>query len=130
MFRHLLRDSDGLYTIRHDRENNRLTVLIDRFQVLQKGKPSLGRMLLRLHVYRCNADKDNCRKFYEDLSHVDDEALKWREVVISRKEPPLVFCHANTFVEEEEEEVELREYEPTSRGVIQSWVERDIDDAL
>lgn len=130
MLQHLLRDSDGLYTIHLDRENNRLTVHIDRSQVLQKGKPSLSRILLQLHIYRCTADKDNCRRLYEGLSRVDDEALKWRQVVISRKDPPLVFCHANTFVDEEEDEVELREYEPTSRGVIQSWIERDIDDAL
>lgn len=56
---------------------------------------------------------------------MDDEALKWRDVVVSRKDPPLVFCHANTYVDEGE--VELKEYEPTSRGVIQSWAERDID---
>lgn len=91
MLRHLLRDSDGLYTINLDRQDNRLTVKIDRSQVLQKGKPSLGRMLLQLHIYRCTADKDNCRRFYEDLSRVDDEALKWREVVVSKKDPPLVF---------------------------------------
>lgn len=125
MLRHLLRDSDGLYTILYDPENMRLTVKVNRSQVLRKGKPSLGRMLLQLHIYRCTADIENCRKFYEELSHVDDEALKWREVVVSRKDPPLVFCHANTYVDEGE--VKLKEYEPTSRGVIQSWAERDID---
>lgn len=130
MLRHLLCDSDGLYTIQLDLENNRLTVRVDRSQVLQKGKPSLGRMLLQLHIYRCTADKDNCREFYENLSQVDDEALKWREVVVSKKDPSLVFCHANTFLEKDEDNVKLKEYEPTSRGVIQSWVERDIDDAL
>ena len=125
MLRHLLRDSNGLYTILDDHENMRLTVKVNRSQVLRKGKPSLGRMLLQLHIYRCTADIENCRKFYEELSHVDDEALKWRDVVVSRKDPPLVFCHANTYVDEGE--VELKEYEPTSRGVIQSWAERDID---
>lgn len=82
-------------------------------------------MLLHLHIYRCTADKYNCRKLYEDLSHVDEEALRWRDVVVSRKDPPLVFCHANTFLEGDE--VMLKEYEPTSCGVIQSWAERQAD---
>lgn len=56
---------------------------------------------------------------------MDYEELKWKEVIVSRKDPPLVFCHANTYLDEED--VKLKEYEPTSRGVIQSWAERDID---
>ena len=125
MLRHLLRDSDGLYTILYDNENMRLTVKIYRSQILRKGKPSLGRMLLQLHIYRCTADIDNCRIFYEELSHVDDEALKWREVVVARKDPPLVFCHANTYIDGDM--VKLKEYEPTAHDVIRSWAEREID---
>lgn len=96
-----------------------------RDQILQKGKPPLARMLLRLHVYRCIADEDNCRKYYEELSSVDEEALRWRGVVVSRNEPPLVFCHANTF--EDGDRVMVREYEATARGVVQSWAEREVD---
>jgi len=125
MLRHLLRDSDGLYAIHCDPENKQLTVKVRRSEVLQKGKPSLSRMLLHLHIYRCTADKDSCRELYEDLSHVDEEALAWREIVISKRDRPLVFCHANTYAEDGE--VKLKEYEPTARGVIQSWAERDID---
>lgn len=103
----------------------RLTVKIRGDQILEKGKPSLARMLQRLHIYRCTADKDNCREFYEDLSHVDEMALKWRELVVPRKDPPLVFCHANTYLDGGE--VRLKEYEATAHGVIQSWAEREID---
>lgn len=125
MLQHLLRDSGDLYTILYDPESMRLTVKIRRDQVLGKGKPSLARMLLPLHIYRCTADRDNCREFYEALSHVDEMALKWREVVVSRKDPPLIFCHANTYVDGGE--VNLKEYEATAHGVIQSWAEREID---
>ena len=125
MLRHLLRDSEGLYTIFYDHENERLTVKVCRSQILRKGKPSLGRMLLQLHIYRCTADIDNCRRFYGELSQVDDEALKWREVVVARKDHPLVFCHDNTFVDGGM--VKLKEYEPTTRDIIRSWAEREID---
>lgn len=81
-------------------------------------------MLMRLHVYRCTADINNCRVFYEDLSSVDEEALKWRDIVVSKKDPPLAFSQANTFLNGDN--VTIKEYDPTARGVIQSWAERNI----
>ncbi|KAL2865486.1 dipeptidyl peptidase III [Aspergillus lucknowensis] len=124
IFRHLLRDSDDLYAVYCDHQTRKLTVQVDRRNTLQKGKPSLGRMLLKLHIYRCTADISNCREFYEALSNVDDEALRWREVVVDHKDPPLAFCQANTYLHGQD--VKLKEYEPTTRGVIQSWAEREI----
>lgn len=81
-------------------------------------------MLLRLHIYRCTADMRSCREFYEDLTTVHEEALGWKEVVLMKKDPPLAFCHAKTFLQGDR--VILREYEPTVRGLIQSWAERDL----
>ncbi|KAH3476957.1 hypothetical protein KXW89_009545 [Aspergillus fumigatus] len=111
----------------HSRASSRhisnLTIRVNRF-LLQEGKASLGRMLLRLHIYRCTADMRSCREFYEDLTTVHEEALGWREVVLMKKDPPLAFCHANTFLQGDR--VILREYEPTVRGLIQSWAERDL----
>ncbi|KAF9883975.1 hypothetical protein FE257_002416 [Aspergillus nanangensis] len=124
MLRHLLRDSNGLYSIICDPIEMKLAVKVDRSRVIQDGKPSLGRMLLQLHIYRCTADKTSCRQLYEDLSYVDSDALKWREIVISKKDPPLAFCHANTYVDQGD--VKLKEYEPTARGIIQSWAERHV----
>ncbi|GLA68592.1 hypothetical protein AtubIFM55763_005333 [Aspergillus tubingensis] len=125
MFRHLLRDSGGLYNVTSNLEKNSLTVKVDRSRVISHGKPSLGRMLLKLHIYRCTADVSNCRRFYEGLSHVDDEALKWRDIVVSKKDPPLVFSQANTYLVGDD--VKMKEYEPTARGVVQSWAERSIE---
>ncbi|RAL00385.1 dipeptidyl peptidase III [Aspergillus ibericus CBS 121593] len=124
ILRHLLRDSDGLYIITCDAENTTLTVKVDRLRVISHGKPSLGRMLLNLHIYRCTADISNCRHFYEDLSHVDDEALTWRKIVISKRDPPLAFSQGNTY--RVGDDVKLKEYEPTARGIIQSWAERGL----
>ncbi|OJJ75141.1 hypothetical protein ASPBRDRAFT_193801 [Aspergillus brasiliensis CBS 101740] len=124
IFRYLLRDSGGLYTVIKDVEKNNLTVKVDRSRVISHGKPSLGRMLLKLHIYRCTADVSNCRAFYEDLSHVDNEALEWRDIVVSKKDPPLVFSQANTYLVGHD--VRIKEYEPTARGVVQSWAERSI----
>ena len=111
-------------TIVHDKKIQSLTVRVDRSQIRSQGKPALGEMLLRLHMYRCTADVTACRTYYEDLSEVSGEYLEWREAVLSNKPPPLVFTHANTFLDGDE--VVLREYEPTVAGVNRSWADRKV----
>ncbi|EAU34821.1 conserved hypothetical protein [Aspergillus terreus NIH2624] len=128
ILRHLLRDSNGLYTIICDLARMQLTVKVDRARIIEEGKPSLGRMLLHLHICRCTADKASCRQLYEDLSAVDDDAMQWREIVMSKQDPPLAFCHANTFIHDGR--VILKEYEPTPRGILQSWAERQVDEPI
>jgi dipeptidyl-peptidase III len=118
----LLVDGDGVITITHDKQAQSLTVRVDRSKIVTHGKPSLGKMLLRLHMYRCTADAEGCREYYEALSKVDDQYVEWRQVVLLNKPPPLVFVHANTFLEGDD--VILKEYEPTIEGVIESWAER------
>jgi dipeptidyl-peptidase-3 len=111
-------------TITHDKQAQSLTVRVDGSRILSHGKPALGEMLLRLHMYRCTADVAACRAYYEDLSKVDGEYLEWREAVLANKPPPLVFTHANTFLNGDD--VVLKEYEPTVEGVIQSWADRKV----
>lgn len=84
----------------------------------------LGNMLLHLHMFRCTADAQGCRTYYEKLSSVDGEYIKWRETVLATKPPPLIFIQANTFLDGDT--VTLKEYEPTVEGVIASWAERQI----
>jgi len=101
-----------------------ITVQVDRSKILPHGKAALGRMLLRLHMYRCTADVKACRSYYEDLSRVDGEYLEWRNIVVATKEPRKVFVQANTFLDGDQ--VTLKEYRNTVEGVIQSWVERAV----
>jgi dipeptidyl-peptidase-3 len=44
--------------------------------------------------------------------------------VLANKPPPLIFVHANTFLEGDT--VTLKEYEPTVEGIIESWAERRV----
>lgn len=124
MFKHLLRDCPGLFSVDCNTKDLNLTVKVNRSRILPDGKSSLGRMLLRLHTYRCTADIKNCRGFYENLSWVNQEALDWRNVVLAKKDPPSAFCHANTFIDDGR--VKLKEYNSTAMGIIQSWAERDL----
>jgi dipeptidyl-peptidase-3 len=81
-------------------------------------------MLLHLHMYRCTADAQGCRTYYEKLSMVDSQYIEWREAVLTNKPPPLIFTQANTFLDGDT--VTLKEYEPTVEGVIASWAERQV----
>lgn len=125
MFRVLLDAGDGFLTVKHKSETNTLTVHIDRSKVLTHGKPAIGKLLLRLHIYRCTADVAPCRQYFEDLTRVDGIFADWRKIVIANKRPRQILVQANTFLEEDGK-VRLKEYEPTVEGMIQSWAERGI----
>jgi dipeptidyl-peptidase III len=120
----LLRDGNGFMTIDFEPSTHTLRVRLDRSRILSDGKPALGRMLLRLHMYRSTADVTACRPYYEDLSRVDGEHLEWRKAVVSHQQPKWVFVQANTW--EEDGSVSLKEYPPTNIGVIKSWAERAV----
>ncbi|KAI1776192.1 dipeptidyl peptidase III [Hypoxylon cercidicola] len=124
MLRCLLKHGNGCVSVYHDTEAKKLRVSVDRSKILSHGKKALGEMLLRLHMYRCTADVQVCREYYESLSHVDEECLEWRQTVIENKPPPLLNVQANTFIDGET--ITLKEYEPTIEGIIQSWVERAV----
>jgi dipeptidyl-peptidase III len=122
MLKCLLTEGGGFMNIACDPQQQKLIVSVDRSRVITHGKPALGRMLLKLHMYRCTADVQSCRPYYEELSRVDGEYLVWREVVLAKKQPRWVFVQANTFLEGDD--VILKEYELSKEGVIRSWYER------
>ncbi|KAH9909743.1 dipeptidyl peptidase III [Xylariomycetidae sp. FL2044] len=120
----LLRDGNGCVKIIHDAPNKKLTVRVDHSKIVTHGKRALGQMLLRLHMFRCTADVHACREYYEDLSQVDEERLRWRETVLAKRPSALLNVQANTFMEGDT--VSLKEYEPTIEGIIESWYERGV----
>ena len=116
-------------------EAKTVRVRVDRSKISSHGKPSLGRLVLRLHVWRCIADVDSCREFYEPLTVVDGEYEAWRRVVAStgadddsslvRTDPGGKIVQANTFLGEDDR-VELRVYDESNEGIVQSFVERAV----
>ncbi|ATY58656.1 dipeptidyl peptidase III [Cordyceps militaris] len=133
ILRHLLEDSDGTITVDYSEGN--LHVRVDRSKILSHGKPSLGRLLLRLHIWRCTADIKTCREFYEPLSAVDGLFEAWRQVAVTawssessslvQSEPGSKIVQPNTIIEEDGQVV-LKLYEARDEGIIQSFIDRDI----
>jgi len=110
--------------VEYDASAPKAVVKLDRSKILPHGKNALAEMLLKIHIYRCTADVEAGRPYYEDLSAVGSEEEKWRAVVVARNEPRRKFVHCNTFLEGDE--VVLKEYEATNEGLINSWAERKI----
>ncbi|KAF9887731.1 hypothetical protein FE257_009684 [Aspergillus nanangensis] len=125
MLKYLLLGGDGVLSIEHDTELSNLTVRVNRDKMRSHGQPALGRLLCRIHIARCTADVGNCREFYEKLSAVDGEYEEWRKVVRGKPKPRWKFVQPN-IVLGHGGVPELKVYDETNEGIIQSWVDRQI----
>ena len=124
IFKHLLIEGDGVLTVHHDRNTSALHVTVDSTKIISHGKPALGRLMCTLHIWRCTANVEACRPFYESLTSVEGVYEAWRSVVATRPERRVKFVQGNTFVKKNGE-VECREYEESDEGIIRSWAERN-----
>ena len=121
----LLHNGNGVITVEHDEVDKKVFVHVDRSKIISHGKPAIGQMLCKIHIWHSTADIDACRPFYDGLSVVDDFFQSWRQIVISNPEPRWKFVQPNTFLREDGT-IELREYEASNVGIIQSFFERDV----
>ena len=123
IFKHLLVEGNGVLTVHHDANTSALHVTVDRTKIISNGKPALGRLMCALHIWRCTANVEACRPFYESLTSVEGIYEEWRSVVATRPERRVKFVQGNTFLNKNGE-LEYREYEESDEGIIRSWAER------
>lgn len=107
-----------------DARRKTLSVNVDRSQITSVGRPALRGLLMRLHIYRSTADVSRCRVLMEELTKPPIECLEWREILLQEVAVKRVFVQPNTFLNGDN--VVLRDYEPSSRGMIKSWAEREV----
>ncbi|CAL1276519.1 unnamed protein product [Larinioides sclopetarius] len=116
--------------------NPDLLLTLDRSKIASVGKPAIGNFLGKLQLYRSTADVASAKEMYDKYSAVKSETkypfLDYREIVMARKKPRKLLIQTNTFVENDK--VNLKTYEPSAEGMIQSWVDRfqeeSVDDIL
>ncbi|XP_055953137.1 dipeptidyl peptidase 3-like [Argiope bruennichi] len=116
--------------------NPNLLLTMDRSKIASIGKPAIGKFLGKLQLYRSTADITSAKEMYDKYSAVKSGTkypfLDYREIVMARKKPRKLFVQTNTF--EEDGKINLKNYEPSAEGMIQSWVERfqeeNVDDIL
>ncbi|KAF2003272.1 dipeptidyl peptidase-like protein III [Amniculicola lignicola CBS 123094] len=102
-----------------------LTLRLERSRILSLGRPAVEDYLQKLHIYKSTADVEAAKRMYEEITNVEPfyENLV-RPAVLKNKTPRKVFVQANTVVSEGGK-VELKEYEATPQGMIQSYAERE-----
>lgn len=101
-----------------------LTIRLERERILDLGRPAVDDYLQKLHIYKATADYAAAKRLYDDITDVEPFYENMvRPAVLSKKTPRKVFVQANTV--EKDGKVELKEYEATNVGMIQSCVERE-----
>lgn len=85
----------------------------------------MGKLLIELQVRRSTADGEGARAYYEKLTDpLPGWAGELRDLVLAKKQPRKIFVQPNLVLKEGD--VELKEYELSPAGAIQSFVEREI----
>ena len=124
-----LEAGDGFCKLEYsDNENlSDLTIRLDRSRILTVGRPAVEAFLQKLHIYKSTANLEAGKALYEAKTRVEGDfwRIKLRNVVLQRKVPRKVFVMANTFMADDGG-VQLKEYEATLNGVVESWAERDV----
>lgn len=123
MFQVLLA-ADGFMSLEFNKELMQPRVRIDESKIESCGRKAIGELLLHIHIYRCTADVEAARKYYGELTAINDEWLSIREIVASHKLKRGIFVQSNTVLEGQR--VGIKEYAQDAGGVLQSWADRSI----
>lgn len=105
-------------------EGKDLVTRLDESLIETAGRECVKDYLQHLHIYKSTADVENGTKYYNERSQVTPDLAKLRDLVISKRLPRKQLIQANSILNSHGE-VELKEYEENSLGLIQSFIERE-----
>ncbi|XP_019868430.1 dipeptidyl peptidase 3 isoform X2 [Aethina tumida] len=111
----------GVAQITQPKEDD-ILVSLDRSKLKTVGKKAIGDFLLKLQIFKSTANVKAARELYNEYADVPEFWLKLRSIVLAHKQPRKMFVQPNTILANET--VELKVYEPTLEGLLQSWVDR------
>jgi len=99
-------------------------VKLDRSKIETVGVKAVGEFLTKLMVFKSTANVDEAHKMYTDhYCKVDEEFMRYREVVVARKKPRRLMVQAHTHLDQQGKP-QLKAYDSSPAGMIQSFVER------
>lgn len=122
ILRAMLNAGQGFVSIERTGEAG-LEIRMDRSKIRSVGAPAVADLLAKLQIYKATADAENGVRFYLEATSVPEDWSELRDIVIKNKQPRKQFVQGNTLIENGQ--VVLREYEPSAKGMIQSFVERE-----
>jgi len=122
----MLEAGEGLVALRRttgDDGQPDVEVVLDRAKIRSVGRPAVGKFLLALQAYKSLGDVEAGTAFFVKYSTVPDAMVELRSIVMARKEPRklLVQPHLSKGADGA---VELVTFEPTTVGMIESFVAR------
>lgn len=113
----------SLKTSRDDFED--LEIEIDESKLNTHAVDALSDFLNNLHTFKTTANAKEGIAFYNDITEVTPDYAKFRDTVLSKKLPRKQLIQANTFLKADGS-VEVREYEESEVGMIQSFADRAV----
>lgn len=115
----------GVVSLEHTKEDyDDLKLVVDSSKLDNEAVEALKDFLHKLHVFKTTANVKDGLSFYDDMTEVTEEFAKYRDIVLKKKLPRRQLVQANTFLKGEE--VEVRTYDETEVGMIQSFVDRAV----
>lgn len=115
----------GVVSLEYTKEDfDDLKLVVDASKLDTEAVEALRDFLHKLHVYKTTANVNEGLSFYEDMTGVPEEYAKFRDVVLKKKLPRKQLIQANTYLNGDE--VEVREYDESEVGMIQSFADRAV----
>ncbi len=123
LLRCMMKSNDQSF-LRIERMDEELTIFMDRHKILTHALPSIEDFLLHLQVYKSTANVGEGIRYFEAFSEVDEVFEEYRSLVFKKAPARIQYVQANTILEGGQ--VQLKEYQSTREGLIQSWAERNV----
>ncbi|CAG0890395.1 unnamed protein product [Cyprideis torosa] len=101
-----------------------LLLKVDRSKLKDVGGPAMSKFLQKLQVFKATGDVESAKSMYMAYSAVNDKFLKWRSIVIDRKQPRKMLVQPITQKAEGGDTITLKVYPASVEGLIQSYVDR------
>ncbi|KAK5575359.1 hypothetical protein RB653_010618 [Dictyostelium firmibasis] len=111
----------GIVTL--DKSDDDVIVKLDRSKIRTVGVKAVGEFLNKLMVFKATANIDASIKLFDEYTHVNDEFLAIRDIVLAKKKPRKVFVQAHTYLDSNGK-VCLQDFDDSTQGMIDSMITR------